>query len=250
MVNPRITHPKSRFFLNSLGWFDLGNEWQAAGLLGSHDSKPVPSRSHGSFPLETLGSWQAATSGRGRSIAIWAQVSGNECYMHGNFLWRKWWQTRRQLWDNSSFQPKVSVLYFGRGPLKHCSMTCQTRRPLGGLELVCRCRKTSCLLAAHWYLNMPQGPQGVALSTSKKEPDSMHQDWARRSSVPSTSSTLILMHQGDLLPPSFPDPDLSWLLPRMPQVMALVPEHVRKTPTSTGWSVFAKLSHQNCHNWW
>ena len=105
------------------------------------------------------------------------------------FLWRKWWQTRRQLWDNSSFQPKVNVLYFGRGPLKHCSMTCQTWRPLGGLELVCRCRKTSCLLAAHWYLNMPQGPQGVALSTSKKEPDSMHQDWARRSSVPSTSST-------------------------------------------------------------
>jgi hypothetical protein len=33
---------------------------------------------------------------------------------------------------------------------------------------------------------------------------------------------LIRMHQGDLLPvlpPSFPDPDLSWLLPRMPQVM-------------------------------
>ena len=102
------------------------------------------------------------------------------------FLCRKWWQTRLQLWDNSCFQPKVNVLYFGRGPLKHCSMTCQTWRPLGGLELVCRCRKTSCLLAAHWYLNMPQGPQGVARDIEKRA--GFNAPRLGRSSVPSTSS--------------------------------------------------------------
>lgn len=164
---------------------------------------------------------------------------GREWMLHAwHFLWRKWWQTRRQLWDNSCFQPKVNVLYFGRGPLKHCSMTCQTWRPLGGLELVCRCRKTSCLLAAHWYLNMPQGPQGVARDIQKRA--GFNAPRLGKKKLSAIHIIHIRMHQGDLLPPSFPDPDLSWLLPRMPQVMALVPEHVRNSPTNplVDWSVF------------